>query len=236
MTPTSLRRLVLAALFTALSVVGSYLVIPFVPVPLVLANFFTLLAGLLLGPGNGAAAVLLCLVLGALGLPVFAGGSGGFNHFLSPTGGFLLGYLASAVVAGLAAHGWTGRTARPGGVRLLAAGALGMGALYAVGLPWLRLLLPGKVPILWAAVLLMAPYMFGDALKVADSVRKWRYPVSKEQHLRLDQGRKDAITGEPYSGNAANPHVHAYGPDGKIKVRNPMTNDPHIPTLPSKEN
>ena len=50
MTRQPLFRLVLTALFTALIAVGSYLAIPFVPVPLVLANFFALLAGLLLGP------------------------------------------------------------------------------------------------------------------------------------------------------------------------------------------
>lgn len=167
MTQPSLFRLVLTALFAALIIAGSYLVIPFVPVPLVLANFFTLLAGLLLGPVYGSAAVALYLALGALGLPVFAGGTGGFAHFASPTGGFLLGYLLSAAVAGLVAHGWRGRSGRPGPVRLAAAAALGMLALYALGLPWLRMVLPGKVPTLWAAVLLMAPYMLGDAVKVA---------------------------------------------------------------------
>jgi biotin transport system substrate-specific component len=167
MTPPSLFRLVLTALFTALIIVGSYLAIPFIPVPLVLANAFTLLAGLLLGPVYGGAAVLLYLALGALGLPVFAGGSGGFGQFAGPTGGFLVGYLVSAVVAGLVAHGPSRAGARPGLPRLAVAALLGMVALYAVGLPWLHLVLKAKVPTVWAACLLMAPYMLGDAVKVA---------------------------------------------------------------------
>jgi biotin transport system substrate-specific component len=167
MTPPSTFRLVLAALFTALIVAGSYLAIPFIPVPLVLANFFTLLAGLLLGPLYGSAAVLLYLALGALGLPVFAGGSGGFGQFASPTGGFLLGYLLSALVAGLVAHGWRRGGARPGLARLAVAAALGVAALYGLGLPWLRMVLPAKVPTLGAAFLLMAPYLVGDLVKAA---------------------------------------------------------------------
>jgi biotin transport system substrate-specific component len=167
MTQSSLFRLVLAALFTALIIVGSYLAIPFIPVPLVLANFFTLLAGLLLGPLYGGAAVLLYLALGALGLPVLAGGSGGFAHFAGPTGGFLVGYLLSAVVAGLVAHAGKRPGTHPGLPRLAVASLLGMAALYAIGVPWLHVVLRAKVPTLWAACLLMAPYMLGDAVKVA---------------------------------------------------------------------
>ena len=162
-----LFRLVLTALFTALIVASSLVAIPFVPVPLVLANFFTLLAGLLLGPRYGSAAVLLYLILGAMGLPVFAGGSGGFAHFAAPTGGFLLGYLLSAAVAGVVAHGWTPGRHAPGAARLALASLLGMAALYALGLPWFEAVLPAKAPTLWAACLFMAPYMAGDAVKVA---------------------------------------------------------------------
>ncbi len=170
MTQRPLFHLVLAALFTALIVTGSYIVIPFVPVPLVLANFFAMLAGLLLGPLYGGAAVLLYLVLGAIGLPVFAGAAGGFGQFLTPTGGFLVGYLLSAVVAGLVAHGWSGRRKAPGPLRLACAGLLAMITLYAIGLPWFHAVLPGKAPTLWAAALFMSPYMFGDLVKIALAV------------------------------------------------------------------
>nr|WP_269138877.1 biotin transporter BioY [Treponema vincentii] len=52
------------------------------------------------GPLFGGLSVLLFLVAGAVGLPVFSGGSGGFAVFAGPTGGFLVGYLAAAVVGG----------------------------------------------------------------------------------------------------------------------------------------
>jgi len=170
MTQRPLFRLVLSALFTALIAVGSYLAIPFVPVPLVLANFFALLAGLLLGPVHGGLAVLLYLVLGALGLPVFSGGSGGLGHFAGPTGGFLLGYLLAAVVAGFTAHGLKGTGKLPGLVRLALAGLLGLVALYGLGLPWFQAVLSAKFTTLWAAFLFMAPYLVGDIVKVAAAV------------------------------------------------------------------
>jgi biotin transport system substrate-specific component len=161
---------VLSALFAALIVAGSYIAIPFAPVPLVLANFFALLAGLLLGPVYGGAAVLLYLVLGAIGLPVFAGGSGGFGQFASPTGGFLVGYLLSAIVAGLVAQGVKENRKAPGIVRLACAGLLGLVALYALGLPWFQVVLSAKFTTLWAATLFMAPYLVGDVVKVAAAV------------------------------------------------------------------
>ena len=189
---SSFFRPVLSALFTALIVVGAYIAIPFVPVPLVLANFFALLAGLLLGPFWGGVAVLLYLVLGTIGLPVFAGGTGGFAHFLTPTGGFLLGYLAMAVIAGLIARGLGNRPATAGGdqgdqvaspakghkpaglIRLALAGLAGVVVLYAVGLPWFQAMMgarnPQKFPDLLAAGLFMAPYLVGDLVKVAAAV------------------------------------------------------------------
>ena len=75
--------------------------IPVGPIPIVLQNALAVLAGLLLGPLFGGLSVLLFLVAGAVGLPVFSGGSGGFAVFAGPTGGFLVGYLAAAVVGGL---------------------------------------------------------------------------------------------------------------------------------------
>jgi len=167
MTPKPLFRLVLSALFAALVAVGSYIAIPFVPVPLVLANFFALLSGLMLGPLWGGVSVFIYLALGAIGFPVFSGGSGGIGHFASPTGGFLLGYLLSAVVAGFVAHGPTGIKPKPGLPRLVLAGLLAEVVLYAVGLPWLQAALPGKYATLGAAFLFMAPIMFGDLVKVA---------------------------------------------------------------------
>lgn len=96
-------RFALVCLFAALSAAGAFisLPIPGSPVPIVVQNLFIVLAGLLLGPLEGSLAVLAFLLVGALGFPVFSGGRGGLAHFLGPTGGYLLGYLVAALLAGI---------------------------------------------------------------------------------------------------------------------------------------
>ena len=148
----------------ALVAVGSVFSIP-VPLlpPVTLAVFFALLSGLLLGPLWGGAALVLYLLMGSLGLPVFANAAGGFGHFKTPTGGFLLGYLGAAVTAGLLAdrRSWSFS-------RALMAGLAGVIILYLIGLPWFRSGLSVKkgtdISIL-SAFLMMAPYLAGDAIK-----------------------------------------------------------------------
>jgi len=76
--------------------------LPFTPVLLSLSNLGVLLIGLTLGSRLGAAALLLYLAEGAMGLPVFsAGGPGGIAQILGPTGGFLMAYPVAAFLAGL---------------------------------------------------------------------------------------------------------------------------------------
>lgn len=102
-----LSRIVLPSLFAALIGAGAFMAFPLpgLLVPIVLQNLLVVLAGLLLGPLQGGAAVLLFLVLGALGFPVFSGGHGGLAWFAGPTGGYLFGYLAAAPLAGFIAKG-----------------------------------------------------------------------------------------------------------------------------------
>ena len=88
-----------ASLFTALMILGAYIRIPIGPVPVTLSSFFVLLAGVILGSGWGTASVGIYLLLGALGLPVFTAG-GGLALFAGPTGGYLLGFLPAAFLAG----------------------------------------------------------------------------------------------------------------------------------------
>lgn len=107
-------RRVLIALGAASTAVGAFIAIPlpFSPVPIVLQNFFILLIALVLGPRMGTASVALYLLLGALGLPVFAGGKGGFAHFFGPTGGYLVGFLLAAWITGVLAAAGEGQQGR----------------------------------------------------------------------------------------------------------------------------
>ena len=97
------RRLAEAAAFAALLAVASYVsfTLPLTDVPFTLQVFVVLLAGAVLGPGAGALSVLVYLLLGALGAPVFAAGSGGLGVLLGPLGGYLLSWPLAAAAAGL---------------------------------------------------------------------------------------------------------------------------------------
>jgi biotin transport system substrate-specific component len=127
-------------------------------VPIVLQNIGPLLAGALLGARRGTAAVALLLVLVAIGLPLLSGGRGGLAPFVGPSGGFLLGWLLSALVTGLVVQ----RFARPGLPVLLLATTCGLLADYAVGVPFLAVY-TGDAGTAVIGSLVFVP---GDAAKV----------------------------------------------------------------------
>ena len=157
------RQLVRTALFAALTAVGAFLKIPLGPSAITLQFFFTAMAGCLLGSGCGALSQLIYVALGLLGLPVFTAG-GGFSYVLHPTFGFLLGLIPAAAVIGT----MTRRSASP--VRIALACVVGLAVLYAIGVPYMALILNGYMGkgmsvsgLLWAGML---PFLPGDAIKI----------------------------------------------------------------------
>lgn len=154
-----LRNHLVTALLAAALCVMAPVAVPLGVIPVTLATLGVYLSAGLLGPMGGCAAVALYLALGAVGVPVFAGFSGGFQQFAGPTGGFLWGYLLCALVAGLLCRRWH----RPASVAL----ALGCGAvvLYALGGLWYGL----QTGIgLWAVLLTcVAPCLPGELVKIA---------------------------------------------------------------------
>ena len=155
-----LRMLVFASLLAALTAVGAYLAIPIGPVPIVLQNMFVFLTGLLLGSRWALASVGVYLLIGALGLPVFAGGLGGIGRIVGPTGGYLIGYLPAVFMVGYISD----KGAKRIGCDLLAM-VCGTAVLYACGVSWLKIL----TGMTWAKTLTvgMYPFLIGDALKIA---------------------------------------------------------------------
>lgn len=96
------KDLLQISLFTAMLSVASVFVIPIGPVPITLQVFFFLLIPALLGAYKGALSILLYIILGLIGMPVFAGGSGGFQSVLSPSFGYIIGALFLAIFIGKA--------------------------------------------------------------------------------------------------------------------------------------
>ena len=155
-------KITLVALFAALTAAGAFIAIPIGPVPIVLQNLFALLAGLVLGPLLGGAAVGLYLLAGILSLPVFAGGSGGVARFAGPTGGFLVGYLMAAFTAGLIA-GRPRTSTRTPLLRIISAVIAGLLIIYVPGVIWLKI---SRI-LSWPRALIagFVPFIIGDILK-----------------------------------------------------------------------
>ncbi len=92
--------LLLCALFTALISVSAFIRIPTPLVPITLQSGMVLLAGILLGPKYGSMSVLLYVLLGLCGVPVFTAG-GGLGYVFQPTFGYLIGFIFGAYITGI---------------------------------------------------------------------------------------------------------------------------------------
>ena len=146
------------SLFIALSAQLRF-VLPFTPVPVTGQTFTVLLLGALYGSKRGAATVLTYLGLGALGLPVFAGGTFGIARLVGPTAGYLVGFLVAAYVVGLLSErGWDRKP-----WATAASMIIGSGLIYVAGALWLSRFVG------WQAVLStgVLPFLPGDAVKIA---------------------------------------------------------------------
>ena len=135
--------------------------VPGSPVPITGQTFAVLLSAGALGFRRGIAATLLYLVLGIVGLPVFAHGSHGTEIILGATGGYLVGFvLAAAVVGRLAELGWDRNL-----VGAIGAMLIGSALIYAVGVPWLMAV--AHFDLATALDKGTIPYLIGDAIKLA---------------------------------------------------------------------
>jgi biotin transport system substrate-specific component len=165
----STRDLVLAALFAALTAAGAFVALPVVgPVPFTLQVFFVLLAGFVLGPRLGTLSMIMYLLLGIVA-PVYAGGLSGMAALVGPTGGYIVGFVLSPLVTGLARR----RFPMIGTVSLFAIGAVALLPIYGIGAAWLAVSLHGASyqVILWGGVLQFVPLDLVKALAAALTAR-----------------------------------------------------------------
>jgi biotin transport system substrate-specific component len=132
--------------------------LPFTPVPLTGQTFAVLLVGAALGSKRGAASLALYPLLGALGLPFFAGGASGLAYMSGPTLGYLVGFVVAAYVAGLLAERGLERSVRTSLIPFLA----GTLVIYIFGAGWLAVLFG----IQQAITLGVLPFLVGDAIKL----------------------------------------------------------------------
>lgn len=157
-----------SALAAALVSVSAAISIPIGPVPVTLQLLALAVIVLLLSPGEVFAATVLYVAIGAIGLPVFSGASGGVGVLLGPTGGFLLGF-----VAGAPAGAWMRRRVRswlPGRPMLADVAGVSSLVVIAYGLGWARLAAVTGMDAAAAFGVAVAPFLLSDALKVAGAI------------------------------------------------------------------
>ncbi|TFV95119.1 biotin transporter BioY [Orlajensenia leifsoniae] len=155
---------VFAALIAALTLPGA---IPTgaLGLPITLQTLGVLLAGAIIGPKKGTLAVVVYVALGAIGLPIYAGGTGGLGILFGPTGGFLFGFILCAFVVGWLTARLLPRYPFWPALGLTAVG--GILSVYLIGIPWLAV--TTGTPI-GAVALGMVAFLPGDLIKVLVTV------------------------------------------------------------------
>ena len=126
--------LILSALFIALITVGAFIKIPIGSVPITLQFMFVLLAGQILNLKTAALTLIVYTVMGLLGLPVFSGG-GGLSYVVTPTFGYIVGFIFAATVVSLISH--NGKNTF---LKLLLANFMGFAVVYVFGIGYYILL------------------------------------------------------------------------------------------------
>lgn len=129
------KNMILCAMFVALIAMGAFIKIPVPVVPFTLQYLFTMLAGLLLGGKMGCLAVGIYILLGLIGLPIFAQG-GGIGYIFQPSFGYIIGFAVGAFVTGAIAN----QKNRPSFLRLLAADFAGLLIVYLLGMVYYYLI------------------------------------------------------------------------------------------------
>ena len=160
------KDMTLVSLFTALTIIGTLISIPIGPVPITLQLLFIILGAVVLGSKLGALSQVIYVALGLAGLPIFAGATGGVSKVISPTFGYLIGYIIAAFVIGKIIECSSEVTF----FKIFIAGSIGIIVVYFIGVPYLYVILKifmGKnISFLYAINIGLVLFIPGDLAKV----------------------------------------------------------------------
>ena len=155
----SIARIGLSAAFIA---VCSWISFPIGAVPITLQTFAVILVVSLFGTVQGTVAVLIYIFSGAIGLPVFAAFNSGVGYILGPTGGFIIGFIFTAVTEGLITENFKKKIAVP------VAMAAGIAVCYIFGTVWFLAsfdMAGNPVTLGKALTVCVLPFIIPDAIK-----------------------------------------------------------------------
>lgn len=161
------RNLVLCAVCAAVTCILAPLSIPLAGgVPISLATFAVMLSGVLLGGSMGALSQLIYILLGAVGLPVFAGWTGGIGNVLGMTGGYIIGYIPLAWLTGLIYKKYSRSAKKQEKVLFMILGmTVGNIVLYILGTAWFMFVTGMTLKASLAACVF--PFIPGNIIKMA---------------------------------------------------------------------
>lgn len=155
----STSTMAVVALMTAVLCVLSPFSIPIGPIPISLATFGLYLTIIILGRKRAVMVCLMYLLMGAIGLPVYSGFSGGFARLFGPTGGYLFGYLLLTIIAGFIVDNF------PQNLYLCGLGlVIGTVCCYLLGTIWLAYQM--EIRFVEALVIGVIPFLIGDIVKI----------------------------------------------------------------------
>lgn len=174
------KDLTRVALFAALMAICSWISIPS-SVPFTLQTLGVFMSVGLLGKKRGTLAVIVFLLLGLFGLPVFSGFKGGVGVLLGPTGGYLIGFIGTAYLMASILERY-GRSA----VSMLLAMAIGLIVCYAFGTAWFMIVYnkaQGTITLFTTLSMCVFPFIIPDILKIIVSylLIKKLYPILSRQ-------------------------------------------------------
>ena len=154
----TIQQIAMIAVMTAVTCVLAPLSIPIGPVPISLTNFAIYLSLYLLDWKKGTLSYLIYLLLGLVGLPVFSGFTGGLAKLAGPTGGYIIGFIPMAIIAGIVIDKFTNR-----GIQILGM-IVGTAICYAFGTAWFCLQAGYTVGA--ALAVCVIPFIPGDLCKM----------------------------------------------------------------------
>ena len=156
------------ALFTVLITICSWLSIPITGIPITMQTFAIFLTIYLLGPKYSAFSIIVYLILGAIGLPVFAGFGSGIGYLLGPTGGYLLGFLGTALIYALFRKLF-GKSY----ISQIVSSLLGLVTCYALGTAWfihVYTQTSGSISIMATLSMTVFPFVIFDIAKIVIAI------------------------------------------------------------------
>lgn len=157
------KKIAYCAIFVALTAILSQIAIPIGPIPINLALISVYMSGIMLGGFYGALSMVIYILLGVIGIPVFVGFQGGAGAIVGATGGFIVAYIFVSLFVGIGAKFFKDKM-----IFILLCLIISTALLYLLGALWYMQF--SAASFYQAIIICVVPFIFGDIIKIFISV------------------------------------------------------------------